>query len=93
MNNLDKMFEEQTKMNGISCILFDGRRDDNKVMLKVEGINKQFPCIFSYLIFHISIVQGGEPNQLMLIYMGPSKIKIITIKLKAKKFQKTNYSY
>ena len=37
-------FEDEIKKNGISCLFFDDRRDDTKVMLEWDdNIDKQFP--------------------------------------------------
>lgn len=30
-------FEEELQEQGLSCILFDGRKDDNKVLEEVDG--------------------------------------------------------
>ena len=37
-------FEDEIQKNGISCLFFDGRRDDTKVMLEWDyNSDKQFP--------------------------------------------------
>ena len=43
MKELDAKFEDEIQQNGISCIFFDGRRDETKVMLKAEDNGKMYP--------------------------------------------------
>src|SRR5688572_431723 len=43
MKELDAKFEDEIQQNGISCIFFDGRRDETKVMLKAEVHGKMYP--------------------------------------------------
>ena len=40
---LQNEFENNITKNGISCILFDGRKDDTRVMLKINGCERSFP--------------------------------------------------
>src|ERR1043165_6956920 len=42
MKKLDAKFEVELQQNGISCIFFDGRRDETKVMLKAEKNVKMY---------------------------------------------------
>ena len=42
-------FEEDIKKNGVSCIFFDGRQDDAKVMMEWGDGGKQFPVLIKCL--------------------------------------------
>ena len=37
MMSLQETFEADISSNGIECVLFDGRKDDTKVLMEIEG--------------------------------------------------------
>ena len=41
---LDAKFEQELKQEGVTCILFDGRRDDTRYF-STEGKNVQVPIV------------------------------------------------
>ena len=40
---MQEKFEKDITENSINCLLFDGRREDTRVMLEMEGGSKSFP--------------------------------------------------
>ena len=40
VSDLQDKFEKGIVDNGINCLLFDGRRDDTRVMMEIEGCEK-----------------------------------------------------
>ena len=63
MAELNEKFEEELKVKGISCIFFDGRRDDTKVMLEMEGTTTVFPGMVKksttlYVVSQVENISG-----------------------------------
>ena len=63
--NSDKTLSE----NGVSCILFDGRIDDTKIMLVCDDSDRQFPGLIKEE--HYSVCQ--EPGGKYLFHFVPDK--------------------
>ena len=40
---LENRFDKKIQESGVSCLLFDGRQDDTKVMLVTDDSDRQFP--------------------------------------------------
>ena len=59
-SKLNDEFEEEIKKKGISCIFFDGRRDDTKVMLECEDSEKQFPGLIKEEHYSVCEEPGGR---------------------------------
>ena len=62
-------FEEEIKKNGVSCIFFDGRQDETKVMMEWEDGGKQFPGLRKEE--HYSVCQ--EPGGRYLFHFVPNE--------------------
>ena len=60
MAELNEKFEEELKVKGISCIFFDGRRDDTKVMLEMEGTTRVFPGMVKEEHYSVCSEPGGK---------------------------------
>ena len=43
VKELSVKLEKDLALNGRSCILFDGRKDDTKVLMEIEGSTKRYP--------------------------------------------------
>ena len=59
MKELDAKFEDEIQQNGISCIFFDGRRDEAKVMLKAEENGKMYPGLVKEEHFTVCMEPGS----------------------------------
>ena len=57
---LEKQFDENIRKNGISCLLFDGRKDSTKVMLEAEGSERQFPGLIKEEHYSVCKEPGGN---------------------------------
>jgi hypothetical protein len=57
---LEKEFDENIRKNGVSCLLFDGRKDSTKVMLEAEGSERQFPGLIKEEHYSVCKEPGGN---------------------------------
>ena len=60
MQKLETNLDEELRENGISCIFFDGRRDQTKVMLRAEENNKMYPGIVKEEHYTVCKEPGGR---------------------------------
>jgi len=62
VQELDDKFESEIRdhSNDISCLLFDGRRDDTKVMLEIDGSSKMFPGMVKEEHYTVCSEPGGK---------------------------------
>ena len=60
MVELEAEFEDQLRRNGVDCILFDGRRDETKVMLEMEGLSRMFPGVIKEEHYSVCSEPGGR---------------------------------
>lgn len=60
MKKCGVMFEKDVKENGISCVFFDGRRDDTKVMTKVGDSDKMYPGVIKEEHYTVCMEPGGK---------------------------------
>ena len=58
IKKMDEKFEETLQMEGLSCLIFDGRKDDTKVITDVDG--KQFPGMSKEEHYAVCKEPGGE---------------------------------
>ena len=57
---LEAEFEKELGEKGVSCLLFDGRKDDTKVMLEMEGSSKRFPGLIKEEHYSVCSEPGGR---------------------------------
>jgi len=57
---LNKEFEEKLKAEGTACVLFDGRIDQTKTMMEIEGSTKQYPGMIKEEHYDVSSEPGGK---------------------------------
>ena len=67
VKEFDEEFKEKIKKEGISCILFDGRVDETRVLLKCDNSDQQFPGLIREE--HYSVCQ--EPGGSYLFHFTP----------------------
>lgn len=60
MNEISEQQEKELKEGGISCLLFDGRMDETKVMLEVEGVSRKFPGLVKEEHYTVCSEPGGR---------------------------------
>ena len=65
----DKEFDDKIRKDGVSCLFFDGRQDDTRVMLTCEDSDKQFPGLIKEE--HYSVCQ--EPGGKYLFHFTPGE--------------------
>ena len=69
MGNLTKNFESNFKKEAASCILFDGRKDNTKIMMEADGFASSFPALIKEE--HYSVC--GEPGSDYLFHFTPDE--------------------
>ena len=57
---LDRNFDQRLLEKGVSCILFDGRKDNTKVMLISEASDRQFPGLIKEELYSVCEEPGGK---------------------------------
>ena len=57
---LNKEFEEKLKAEGTDCVLFDGRIDQTKTMMEIEGSTKQYPGMIKEEHYAVCSEPGGK---------------------------------
>lgn len=60
IKTLQNSFEEEVKEEGVSCLLFDGRRDETKVLLEAEESDRQFPGLVKEEHYSVCKEPGGK---------------------------------
>jgi len=60
VQELDAKFESEIREHGISCLLFDGRRDETKVMFEIAGSSKMFPGMVKEEHYSVCSEPGGK---------------------------------
>ena len=60
MKEQDAKLTEELEKNGISCIFFDGRRDETKVMLQAEENGKMYPGMIKEEHCTVCMEPGGR---------------------------------
>ena len=64
-----KEFDDKIRKDGVTCLFFDGRQDDTRVMLTCEDSDKQFPGLIKEE--HYSVCQ--EPGGKYLFHFTPGE--------------------
>lgn len=60
MHEISNQHETKLSEGGLTCLLFDGKIDETKVMHEVEGINRKFPCLIKEEHYTVCSEPGGE---------------------------------
>lgn len=60
MKEISDQHEKDLSEGGLSCLLFDGRIDDTKVLLEVEGVNRKFPGLIKEEHYSVCSEPGGR---------------------------------
>lgn len=60
VSNLEEEFRKKIIENGVSCLFFDGRRDDTKVFVKVGDADKLFPAMVKEEHYTCCSEPGGK---------------------------------
>jgi len=60
MKELEAKFAVELQENGISCILFDGRRDETRVMVQAEENGKMYPGVVKEEHYTVCMEPGGK---------------------------------
>ena len=69
MKNLTKEFEEKLKVEGLNCVMIDGRIDLTNILIEADGSEQSFPAKIKEE--HYSVV--SEPGGNYLFHFTPEE--------------------
>ena len=69
MAKIEASHDEEIKKEGITCILFDGRCDETKVLMTAEESTKQYPAVIREEHYSVCAEPGGS----YLFHFAPDK--------------------